>query len=158
MQTIKAKDPNIVVISGALSPTGYFLGGCSAAGCDDGPYLKRMVEAGALNYLDCVGVHANGYNVPPDKTNKDGYNDPTATFRGPFYQSDSVVVFPQHARVVSRHRAESETAVRDRIRLGQRARASATRRPVTNSPTTTRCKNKADWIVQAFQLMKSGST
>jgi hypothetical protein len=83
-ETIKAKDPNIVVISGALSPTGYFVGGCSEAGCDDGPYLKRMVDAGALNYADCVGVHANGYNVPPDKTNKEGYNDPTATFRGPF--------------------------------------------------------------------------
>ena len=83
-ETIKAKDPNIVVISGALSPTGYFLGGCSEAGCDDGPYLKRMVAAGALNYADCVGVHANGYNVPPDKTHTDGYNDTTATFRGPF--------------------------------------------------------------------------
>ncbi len=83
-ETIKAKDPNIVVISGALSPTGYFQGGCTEAGCDDGPYLKRMVGAGALNYLDCVGVHANGYNVPPDKTNTEGYNDPTATFRGPF--------------------------------------------------------------------------
>ncbi len=83
-ETIKAKDPNIVVISGALSPTGYFQGGCSEKGCDDGPYLKRMVDAGALNYADCVGVHANGYNVPPDKTNTEGYNDPTATFRGPF--------------------------------------------------------------------------
>ena len=83
-ETIKAKDPNIVVISGALSPTGYFVGGCSEAGCDDGPYLKRMVEAGALNYADCVGVHANGYNVPPDKASTEGYNDPTATFRGPF--------------------------------------------------------------------------
>jgi hypothetical protein len=83
-ETIKAKDPNIVVISGALSPTGYFQGGCTEAGCDDGPYLKRMVDAGALNYADCVGVHANGYNVPPDKTNTEGYDDPTATFRGPF--------------------------------------------------------------------------
>ena len=83
-QVIKAKDPNIVVISGALSPTGYFQGGCSEQGCDDGPYLKRMVDAGMLNYADCVGVHANGYNVPPDKTNTEGYNDPTATFRGPF--------------------------------------------------------------------------
>jgi hypothetical protein len=83
-QTIKAKDPNIVVISGALSPTGYFQGGCSAQGCDDGPYLKRMTDAGFLQYADCVGVHANGYNVPPDKTTKDGYNDPNAKFRGPF--------------------------------------------------------------------------
>ena len=83
-QTIKAKDPNIVVISGALAPTGYFVGGCSAAGCDDGPYLKRMVSAGFLQYADCVGAHANGYNVPPDKTINDNYTDPTATFRGPF--------------------------------------------------------------------------
>lgn len=83
-QTIKAKDPNIVVISGALSPTGYFQGGCSAQGCDDGPYLKRMTDAGFLQYADCVGVHANGINFPPDKTYNEGYNDPTAKYRGPF--------------------------------------------------------------------------
>jgi len=82
-ETIKAKDPNIVVISGALAPTGFFVGGCTEAGCDDGPYLKRMVDAGALNYVDCVGVHANGYNVPPDKTHTEGYSDPTATFNAP---------------------------------------------------------------------------
>ncbi|HZY43543.1 MAG TPA: cellulase family glycosylhydrolase [Anaerolineae bacterium] len=83
-QTIKAKDPNIIVISGALAPTGYFVGGCTEAGCDDGPYLKRLVDAGFLPYVDCVGVHANGYNVPPDKTQADGYTDPAATFKGPF--------------------------------------------------------------------------
>jgi hypothetical protein len=83
-QTIKAKDPNIVVISGALAPTGYFIGGCTEAGCDDGPYLKRMFDAGFLNYVDCVGVHANGYNVPPDKSISDNYTDPAATFKGPF--------------------------------------------------------------------------
>lgn len=82
-EIIKAKDPNIVVISGALAPTGFFVGGCTEAGCDDGPYLRRMVEAGALNYVDCVGVHANGYNVPPDKTHTEGYSDPTATFNAP---------------------------------------------------------------------------
>lgn len=81
---IKAKDPNIIVISGALAPTGYFVGGCSAAGCDDGPYLKRMFDLGFLNSVDCVGVHVNGYNVPPDKTHTEGFNDATATFRGPF--------------------------------------------------------------------------
>lgn len=83
-QTIKAKDPNIIVISGALAPTGYFVGGCTEAGCDDGPYLKRMFDAGFLQYVDCVGAHANGYNVPPDKTDTEGYTDPTATFKGPF--------------------------------------------------------------------------
>ncbi|MBI5051828.1 MAG: LysM peptidoglycan-binding domain-containing protein [Chloroflexi bacterium] len=55
---IKAKNPNTMVISGALSPTGYF-GGCSGIGCDDKPYLESMVAAGALNYMDCLGIHYN---------------------------------------------------------------------------------------------------
>ncbi len=83
-QVIKSKDPNIIVISGALSPTGAFGGGCSPAGCDDQPYLQRMTELGFLQYSDCVGVHANGINFPPDKRHDEGYNDPTAEFRGPF--------------------------------------------------------------------------
>ncbi|MBL8161825.1 MAG: hypothetical protein JNJ61_07545, partial [Anaerolineae bacterium] len=31
---IKAANPNVMVISGAPAPTGYFGGGCAAAGCD----------------------------------------------------------------------------------------------------------------------------
>ena len=83
-QMIKSKDPNIIVIGGALSPTGFFGGGCSEKGCDDQPYLRRMTDLGFLNYADCVGVHVNGYNFPPDKRHDEGYNDPTAKFRGPF--------------------------------------------------------------------------
>ena len=83
-QAIKARDPNVMVISGALSPTGFFGGGCDARGCDDQPYLKRMVELGFLNYADCVGVHVNGYNLPPQYRHDEGYNDPTAFFRGTF--------------------------------------------------------------------------
>ena len=82
-QVIKSKDPNMIVISGALSPTGFF-GGCSADGCDDQPYLRRMTELGFLQYADCVGVHANGINFPPDKRHDEGYNDPAARYRGPF--------------------------------------------------------------------------
>lgn len=83
-QAIKARDPDVMVISGALSPTGLFGGGCDARGCDDQPYLRRMVELGFLNYADCVGVHVNGFNLPPQYRHDEGYNDPTATFRGPF--------------------------------------------------------------------------
>lgn len=83
-QTIKSKDPNVMVISGALSPTGFFGGGCSAEGCDDQPYLRRMMELGFLQYTDCIGVHVNGFNLPPEYRHDAGYNDPTAVFRGPF--------------------------------------------------------------------------
>jgi hypothetical protein len=56
---IKAADPEVMVISGALSPTGYFGGGCGSRGCDDAPYLRGMIAAGAADYADCVGIHYN---------------------------------------------------------------------------------------------------
>jgi hypothetical protein len=81
---IKAADPNIIVISGALSPTGT---GDWVRWADDFEYLDRALAAGMLNYADCVGAHHNGYNVGPDvafdqagSTAEAG----TAVFRGPF--------------------------------------------------------------------------
>jgi hypothetical protein len=66
---IKEVNPNIMVISGALAPTGAFYpdGGCSkeGVGCDDWLYLQQMAEAGAANYMDCVGTHYNSGATPP---------------------------------------------------------------------------------------------
>jgi hypothetical protein len=56
---IKAADPNVMVISGALSPTGFFGGGCGRTGCDDAPYLRGMAAADAAQYADCIGIHYN---------------------------------------------------------------------------------------------------
>jgi LysM repeat protein len=87
-QAIKAQDPNIIVVSGALSPTGGEGIDPNRPGrvvfLDDFVYFQRMVNAGFLNYCDCVGAHHNGYNWAPDIAWNAGYNDPTATFRGPF--------------------------------------------------------------------------
>lgn len=83
-ETIKAKDPNIIVISGALSPTGT---GDWIKWADDFEYLQRALAAGLLTYADCVGVHHNGYNIAPDVT-FDAAGSTTeaaaASFRGPF--------------------------------------------------------------------------
>jgi hypothetical protein len=87
-QAIKSRDPNIIVISGALSP----LGGTwtdkdnpnRITALDDFEYFDQMVAAGFLNYCDCVGAHHNGYNIPPDVDWDQVPNDPTAQFRGPF--------------------------------------------------------------------------
>ena len=87
-ETIKAKDPNIIVISGALAPTGGWTepdGRVTAI--DDFGFFQQELEAGLLNYADCVGAHHNGYNIGPDVSAEDAPNDPqaaTATFRGPF--------------------------------------------------------------------------
>ncbi len=81
---IKAKDPNIIVISGALSPTGT---GDWVQWADDFEYMDRALAAGMLNYADCVGAHHNGYNIGPDVAWDQTGSSPkaaTATFRGPF--------------------------------------------------------------------------
>ena len=67
---IKAANPNVMVISGAPAPTGFF-GGCAAAGCDDGPYIAGMAAAGAANYMDCIGIHYNEGIIPPSQTSGD---------------------------------------------------------------------------------------
>lgn len=87
-QAIKSRDPNVIVISGALSPTGVTATDPENPDryvvMDDFVYLQQMIDAGFLNYADCVGVHHNGYNLGPDIEWDEGYDDPTATFRGPF--------------------------------------------------------------------------
>lgn len=74
-------DPALIIIMAAPSPTGANIPGAVQ---DDFLYLEDFVKAGGLNYVDCIGVHLNGYNMPPDRRWNEGYNDPTARFRGPF--------------------------------------------------------------------------
>lgn len=82
---VKALDPGIIIISGALAPTGGWTepdGRISAI--DDFVYFDSMIDAGLLNYADCIGAHHNGYNIGPDVPWNEVVNDPTASFRGPF--------------------------------------------------------------------------
>ncbi len=83
-ETIKAIDPNVIVISGALAPSGVH---DQVTSYDDFIYLDEALAAGMLNYADCVGAHHNGYNIGPDVPWDQTGNTPeaaTATFRGPF--------------------------------------------------------------------------
>ncbi|MBI1258644.1 MAG: cellulase family glycosylhydrolase [Chloroflexi bacterium] len=80
-QAVKAVDPGVIVVSGALAPTGLNDG---THAFDDFVYMDALIAAGLLNYTDCVGAHHNGYNVSPDYTYDAIPNDPNATFRGPF--------------------------------------------------------------------------
>lgn len=80
-ETIKSIDPGIIVISGALSPTGLNDG---IGAYDDFVYMDQLIAAGMLTYADCVGAHHNGYNVSPAYRYNEIPNDPSALFRGPF--------------------------------------------------------------------------
>ncbi|HLA44521.1 MAG TPA: hypothetical protein VJZ27_13845, partial [Aggregatilineales bacterium] len=68
---IKSVNPNVLVISAALAPTGFFGGGCAAGGCDDDIFLRQMAQAGAVNYMDCIGVHHNEGTVSPTQSSGD---------------------------------------------------------------------------------------
>jgi LysM repeat protein len=69
-QAIKNANANVLVISGAPSPTGFF-GGCAAQGCDDLPFIQQMASAGAGQFADCIGVHYNEGILSPDATSGD---------------------------------------------------------------------------------------
>ncbi len=68
---IKAADPGMTVVSGALTPTGLNDG---STAIDDLTYLQRMYASGAKRCFDAVGAHPSGYNNPPDA--KFGYSNP----------------------------------------------------------------------------------
>ncbi len=80
---IKAKNPSVMVISAAPSPTGFFgTAGCGSGGCNDDVFMQQMAQAGAANYMDCVGLHYNEGIVPPTQSSGDprGDNYPTRYF------------------------------------------------------------------------------
>lgn len=62
---IKAADPDVIVVSGAPTPTGFDDGDTAI---DDVRYLEMMYAAGLKDYCDAVGAHPSGYNNPPDDT------------------------------------------------------------------------------------------
>ena len=80
-EAVKAIDPGIIIISGAPSPTGVDDG---VSAIDDFRYMSQLIEAGMLDWADCVGAHHNGYNVSPDFRYNEIPDDPSAVFRGPF--------------------------------------------------------------------------
>jgi len=82
---IKAGNGNTIVISGALSPTGYWggSGGKSDNGWDDDVYYQGMAAAGAGQYMDCVGLHYNEGIVSPDQ----GSGDPRDNYPTRYFDS-----------------------------------------------------------------------
>lgn len=60
---IKAACPQMIVVSGAPTPTGISDGWTAI---DDVEYLRRMYNNGLKNYCDAVGVHPSGFDNPAD--------------------------------------------------------------------------------------------
>jgi hypothetical protein len=118
-----------------------------------------MIAAGFLNYCDCVGAHHNGINMPPSIAWDEGYNDPTAQFRGPFDNPDHSWSFKStlwgyHERIVA---AGSDK------RLCVTEFGWATSEGIEGYPEVyppgfgfaidNTLEEQAQWDVEAFQLM-----
>ena len=69
---IRAACPSMLVVSGALTPAGTAKRSDGfVLAIDDLEYLKQMIQLGMLNYVDAVGAHPSGYNIPPQATVRD---------------------------------------------------------------------------------------
>lgn len=81
---IKAANPNTIVISGAPAPTGFAgAAGCIPELCNDDVFMQQMADAGAANYMDCVGLHYNEGIVSPGTFS----GDPRGEYPTYYFQS-----------------------------------------------------------------------
>jgi len=83
--SIKKANGNVLVISAAPAPTGFFGGKCASGGCDDNIFIQQMAQAGAANSMDCVGIHYNEGILSPNQTNGDPRGNSSHYSR--YYQS-----------------------------------------------------------------------
>lgn len=159
-QTIKSRDPNIIVISGALSPVGASATDSTNPNrvtyMDDFLYFQQMIDAGFLNYADCVGVHHNGINMPPDVAWDEGYNDPTAQFRGPFDNPDHSWSFK--STLWGYHEMVQKAGFNKPLCVTEFGWATSEGFGATPTDFEFADDNtlaeQAEWDVQAFQLMR----
>ncbi len=73
---IKSVNPDMIVVSGALTPTGA----PPPAALDDVEYLRQMYANGAKGFFDAVGAHPSGFANPPDALYQGGDFDPNRGF------------------------------------------------------------------------------
>jgi hypothetical protein len=151
---IRARDPNIIIISGALSPTGGWVESDGrVTAIDDFAYFQNLLDAGMLDYVDCVGAHHNGINFPPDKSWDEGYNDPTARFRGPFDN-------PHHSWAFKSTLQGYYDMMGGQRKLCVTEFGWATVEGLGGTPPgfefaeDNTLQEQADWVVQAFQLQR----
>ena len=80
---IKQACPSMIVVSGALTPTGA----PAPVAMDDFAYLEGMYQNGLKNYSDAIGAHPSGFNVAPwiggGQAACDFITQQGSSFRGP---------------------------------------------------------------------------
>ncbi len=137
---IKEADPDALVISAGLAPTGN---GPPEA-MPDVEYLIAMYEAGAAPYFDLLGLHAAGYRAPPELS-------PDEAAANPYYGAQRFFCFRhvEDMREIMIHYGDEEKQVAI-LEMGW-----------TTDPHNTAYtwfaiteEQKADYLVRAFEFAR----
>jgi polysaccharide biosynthesis protein PslG len=75
---IKSADPQAIVISAGMAPTGT---DDTAIAMPDDKFFQGIYDAGGAPYFDMLGVHAPGYMNPPERSPDDTEADPALQVR-----------------------------------------------------------------------------
>jgi polysaccharide biosynthesis protein PslG len=87
-QAVKTSDPNALVISAGLAPTGYNDG---VNAIDDRIFLRSLYRQGLAEISDAIGAHPLGWANPPDATCCDAAEGVTTHFENrSFYFLDTL--------------------------------------------------------------------
>lgn len=81
-QAIKSVNSGVLVIAGAPAPTGAEAAFPGRVVNDD-RFLREMVAAGAVNYMDCMGVHYNEGIVAPSQS----FGDPRDNYYSRYFST-----------------------------------------------------------------------
>ncbi|MDQ4074892.1 MAG: hypothetical protein M3220_01460, partial [Chloroflexota bacterium] len=151
---IKAACPSMVVVSGALTPTGA----PAPLAMDDFAYLEGMYQNGLKQYADAIGMHPSGFNVPPTLTHTQACSylqQKNASFTGP-------CTTPHHSWSF---KSTVDGYRNIMVRYGDSGKklwatefgwaAGGAFHPDYGYANDNSFQDQADWTVQAFQYMKN---
>ena len=144
-EAVKAADPNAIVVSGALTPTGFT---DPNVAIDDVLYMEQMYQYkdGMIKqYADVIGAHAGGYNNPPEA---DPNTASTEQFRGhPSFYFRRV----EQLRSVMEKYGDGGK----RMWLTEFGWSTANQAPGYEYGRFNTEQNQADYLVRAYQLAKT---
>jgi hypothetical protein len=147
--SIKAADPEAIVISAGLAPTTQW----NEQAVPDMIYLQQMYDAGAAPFFDMLGVHGAGFKAPPEM-------DPAAVAADPAHHNGDPSA-PERRRVYCFRHVEDMRRVM--VQNGDGAKQVAllefgwTSDPRSDSPYHWHAvseEEKADYLVRAYQYAK----
>lgn len=152
-QIIRRIDPDILIVSGALEPTG----GIQDESIDDFIYMDGLLAGGLLELIDCFGAQHIGYNVPPNIPWDAIPSNPNAIFGGPFLNPHHSWSFYSTLNTYARKiAAAGYTTPLCVTRFGWgTAQDLVTVPPEIPFTGDNSLQDQAEWIMQAINLMQS---